>query len=226
MPFVPSGKKAKMKRAQDAKGGITPDYDPTRDLEVLDGEPEEPDVDALRKERRRDIIDGAVAGARLALAEPGLGLPMCVLVERILATTLPPPRFTLRLGSLRVYPEDEGFDPFCLDPTGPDGIDGGVHTWLEDPNGVLLDPSIMVTLAANGYEAHADEYVSMTGREFALSGLNFIYEELPDLELLGVREAEPHLARIVALVLSRAPITTPGRIALDVGWRSSAAGRR
>lgn len=193
MPFVRYGKKVDKKRHREVK-----------------------------QEAREAIIDRALGAARVAINGPRLCLPMCVLVERILAQVLPAPHFSLRLGSLQVYPEDRRIDPIHFDPRTPDGIDGGFHAWLEDTNGLLLDPSILVTLHADGYKVDPQSYFLVGGRNFILSGLRLIYEELPELELLGVEESEPHLARLMALAMRGELPPAPGMIHLDVGWRKLA----
>ncbi|XXX74132.1 hypothetical protein WMF30_41455 [Sorangium sp. So ce134] len=170
-----------------------------------------------RVEAREAIIDRAVGAARIAVDGRGLCLPMCILLERILAQVLPAPRFSLRLGSLQVYPEDENVDPIQFDPRTPDGIDGGFHAWLEDDSGQLLDPSISVTLHAEGYRIDPLDYCLAASRDYVWSGLRFVYEQLGELELLGVAESESHLARLMALAMRGEPVRTPGIIHLDVG---------
>jgi hypothetical protein len=172
-----------------------------------------------RDERRVNILDRAVASARHAVRSPRLCLPMCVLLERILVKVLPVPHFSLRLGSLQVHPEDKSVSPIAFDPRGPDGIDGGFHAWLEDTNGALLDPSIFPTLDAEGYDVDADNYFIGGGRTFVRAGLVFVYEELPELELLGLEKSELQLARLMDFALL-GEMSPPGVIYLDVGWRT------
>lgn len=171
-----------------------------------------------RDERRAVIINRAVGGVRLAISGPRLCLPTCVLLERTLALVLPLPRFSLCLGSLHVIAEDKRSSPIAFDPRGPDGIDGGFHAWLEDANGALLDPSIHPTLNAAGYNVDATSCFVEGGRSFIWAGLEFVYEALPELELLGLDESEPHLAHLMEFALKgeRPP---PGVLCLDVGWR-------
>ncbi len=192
MPFVRQGKKADKKRDREAK-----------------------------VEAREAMIDRALGAARVAINSPRLCLPMCVLVERILTQVLPAPHFSLRLGSLQVEPEDKNIDPIYFDPRSPDGIDGGFHAWLEDTNGQLLDPSILITLHADGYKVDPSSYLLVGGRTSVLPGLRFVYEELPELELLGMAASEPHLAVLMAWAMHGKIPPAPGRIYLDVGWRNS-----
>jgi len=173
-----------------------------------------------RQKAQETVIDQAVGAARVAINNPGLCLPMCVLCERILAQVLPSPGFSIRLGSLHVSPEDRDVRPIAFDPRTPDGIEGGFHAWLEDRNGQLLDPSIFVTLHAEGFDTDAASYLLVQGRCFALTGLRFVYEELPELELLGLHESEPQLARLMALAMRGEPCPK-GTVYLDVGWRNA-----
>ena len=63
-----------------------------------------------------------------------------------------------------------------------------------------------------------DGYFLGGGRRFEREGLVFVYDELPELELVGVDETEGHLARAVSFVLTGAPRDLgPNR--LDVAWR-------
>ena len=121
MPFVPYGKRSAPKRARD-----------------------------MKQEGRARTLDLAIGVARVAINGPSLCLPMCVLIERILARMLPPPSFSLRLGSLQLHAVAPGVEGICFDPRTAEGIDGRFHAWLENPRGELLDPSIFVTLAARG----------------------------------------------------------------------------
>jgi hypothetical protein len=191
MPFVPYGKKAKAKRARE--GG---------------------------QAARELAIDRALGQVRRAVGgQQGLCLPMCVLAERILAQGVPPPRFALRLGSLHVYPEDEDFDPIAFDPRTPEGIDAGFHAWLFDGQRIL-DPSIHLTLALKGYPVDPAGYVLSGGNRFALEGLRYLYEELPDLEMFGLEASEPHLNALMAFALG-GELPLPGTLFLDVRWRAS-----
>lgn len=189
MPFIRSGKKSKKTREK-----------------------------ARRQERDDRVIDEAVARTRVAVNGPGLCLPMCVLLQRVLAHLAPERPFTLRLGALNVYPTEGSGEPISFDPRHPEGIDAGFHAWLEDQHGMLLDPSVLITLAADGYGVDRDSYFLDGGRRFVRFDLAFVYEELLELELLGVERSEPMLARQLALALHGIP-HPPGTIHLDVGWR-------
>lgn len=174
-----------------------------------------------QKELARDaIVDVALGGVRLAMPGAGLCLPTCVLLQRILAQSLPGSAFSLRLGSLQVHPQDGTASVITFDPRTPEGIDGGFHAWLEDKAGKVLDPSIAVTLHDEGYEVDPNTYFLDAGRKFVRHGLLFIYEELPELELVGIEESEPHLAGLMALALD-GEVPEPGLIHLDVRWRNS-----
>lgn len=157
----------------------------------------------------------------MAVNGPGLCLPMCVLAERVLAQLLPAPRFSLQLGSLQIEPEDENVEATHFDPRGPKGIDGGFHAWLEDTNGQLIDPSIFLTLHVDGYNVDPQDYILVGGRNFVFSGLRFIYEEVPELELLGLAESEARLSSLMPVALYGEPAPPPEMMHLDVGWRDS-----
>ncbi len=191
MALAPYGKKSKRKREQAAK-----------------------------REAREAIIDRAIGAAQLAVSGSGLCLPMCVLLQRILEMVLPPPRFSLRLGSLHVRPIDESIDPISFDPRTPEGIDidAGFHSWLEDSNGRLLEPSAFLTLHSHGYAVDPDDYCLSDGPTFVHDGLRFRYEELSELELTGLAESEPHIAELMAYAMDGVP-PTPGHVYLDVVWR-------
>jgi hypothetical protein len=190
MPFIPSGKRAR-KRAQ-------------------------------RAEDQDRLVDDAIARTWSVLYGPGLCLPMCVLLQRVLADRVPQRPFALRLGALNVGPIEDGpsADPIAFDPRHPDGIDAGFHAWLEDAKGNVLDPSILVTLKAEGYDVDPQTYFLDGGREFVRFDLAFVYEELPELELLGVAESESILDNRLAGALRGAPLV-PGTIYLDVRWRTA-----
>jgi len=201
MPFVPSGKKTKKKREQ-----------------------------SVRRATGEALIDHVVMRAQLAAQlAPGLCLPVCVLVQRVLAKTLPARGFALRLGSLHVLSRDPETGSISFDPRNPDGTtpapgrlpsDTPFHAWLEDSRGELLDPSILVTLHAEGYDVDSETYVHGGGRDFDLQGLRFVYEELHELELLGVKESEEHLDRAVSFVLTGEPHAhNLGPNFLDLAWR-------
>ncbi|RYG16795.1 hypothetical protein EON82_24600 [bacterium] len=165
------------------------------------------------------IIERSVRAAWVAISDERLCLQMCVLLERILRMVLPSLTFGLRLGSVHVIPEDKTISPILFDPRGPRGIDGGFHAWLETPDGRLLDPSILITLDADGYAVDPNRILLVHGRSVVRDELRFVYEDLPDLEVVGVEESEPHLARLMALAMSGAP-QAPGTIYLDVRWRA------
>jgi hypothetical protein len=125
----------------------------------------------------------------------------------------------LRLGSLHVVPIDVSVEPIVFDPRGPDGIDGGFHAWLEKLDGELLDPSICPTLAAEGYDVDGGTYFTERSKKFVMSGLGMIYEELPNLELLGLEASEPGLRHQMNLAMLGILPPEPIAILLDVGWR-------
>jgi hypothetical protein len=103
MPFVPSGKNAERQRRRDACHSA-----------------------------RAAALDRGIHAARMATNSPGLCLPMCVLLGRILDEGFPAHRFSLRLGALYVVAKDEErFGRISFDPRGPGGIDDGFHAWLE-----------------------------------------------------------------------------------------------
>ena len=142
-----------------------------------------------------------------------------MLLERVLEKVLPRSTFSLQLGSLHVVPEDTTSVPVLYDPRGADGIDGGFHAWLQDRNGQLLDPSILATLAADGYDVDPDAYIlSAQGRVFAKFGLGFAYEELADLELLGLEESDVALGRLMVVAMEGRS-QPPCEVKLDVRWR-------
>jgi hypothetical protein len=193
MPYIPAGKKSKRKAAN------------ARKLETVDS-----------------IIDNAVSRVRWIVQGRGLCLPMCVLLQRVLAVVVPGRAFHLRLGALNVGPLAKATDvePIAYDPRGQDGIDGGFHAWLEDDHDRLLDPSILVTLHADGYDVDPESYLLDGRRRMPYGNLAMIYEELPELELLGVEPSEPALTAQMDFVLRGRPPTGPLKIQLDVGWRA------
>jgi hypothetical protein len=205
VPFVPHGKKSKRKQ------------------------------DALRqREADERVIDSVVAKAQEAIRHaPGLCLPACVLIDRVLAELLPHFRFALHLGALSILSEGGAFPPRLFDPRRSDGSppDAGVlprgegfHAWLESREGDLLDPTIFLTLAAEGYDVDPAEYPMSKGRRLERNGLEFVYEPLPQLELIGVAESEAHLRRAVSFVLTGSPPATHlGPNVLDVAWRAPTA---
>jgi len=193
MPFVPHGKKTKRR------------------------------VEKTRQEEAHDqLVDEAVSRVHHLMQGRGLCLPMCVLLQRVLAIFIPQRLFHVRLGALNVFPlsNEAGLDSISYDPRGPDGIDGGFHTWLEDNNGLLLDPSILMTLHADGYDVNPRNYLLDGRRRMPYGPLGLIYEELPNLELLGVEESEPALAAQMRFVLTGIPPMEVLEIHLDVGWRA------
>lgn len=201
MPFVPTGKKSKLK-AQKARQGVP--YEA--------------------------VVDDAVQDVRRVMPGRGLCLPMCVLLQRVLAERLPHQPFRLRLGALTILPRSPtaGIGPIVLDPRGPEGIDAGFHAWLEDRHNGVLDPSILVTLAAEGYSVNPGSYLLGGPRKVAYGPLNLNYEEVSDLELRGLVESESALLTQMKWVNEGLPEVRPSvpiDIYLDVGWRPGAARR-
>jgi hypothetical protein len=170
-----------------------------------------------QREAEERIFDRAIGAARGAVVGAGLCLPMCVLLVRILDAVRPGHGFSVRLGALHVVPQKESEEPILFDPRSPEGIDGGVHAWLEDWNARLLDPAIFVTLHSHGFAVDPRAYLIATRRRFADSGLLFVYEELPELELLGLHESETALRDLFRLAMTGVP---PQSRALDVGWKA------
>jgi hypothetical protein len=194
MPFVPSGKKAKQAREKKA-----------REARLGDDEV---------------VIKRAVNAAWYAGSRSGICVQMCVLLERILDAMLPTAAFGLRLGALHVVPAHQTDAPLTFDPRGPAGaIDA--HAWLEDTHGRLLDPSIIITLAAEGYLRDDDTFILTNDRVVKRDGLTLLYEAVPGLELTGLAESEPALQRqLVYAMHGKLLGTAPIHIALDVQWRS------
>ncbi len=192
MPYVPTGKKSKRKAEK-----------------------------ARMAEAHDTIIDDAVSRVRWIVRGRGLCLPMCVLLQRALAVFVPERPFRLRLGALNVAPlsTDSGIEPISYDPRGVDGIDGGFHAWLEDDHGRLLDPSILVTLHADGYDVNPESYLLDGRRRMPYDQIGLFYDELPELELLGVERSEPALAAQMEFVFTGRPPSGVLAIHLDVGWR-------
>lgn len=178
-----------------------------------------------RASKQLAVIERAVAAVRFAMPDAGICLPMCVLLKRLLARELPARHFFLRLGSLHVIPQDGTLGPVLFDPRGPDGIDGGFHAWLEDESGRLLDPSIHPTLGALGHRIDKCDCFIDGGRSFVVDGVAFLYEVLPELEVIGLPESEPHLSRLEAFALT-AKRSPPGVIHLDVRWRTHEPAQR
>lgn len=193
MPYVPTGKKTKRKAEK------------MRVTEVDDS-----------------AIDEAVSRVRWLVRGRGLCLPMCVLLRRVLAAFVPRRPFHLRLGALNVGPiaKNSGIEAISYDPRGEDGIEGGFHAWLEDDRGRLLDPSILVTLHADGYDVDPDSYLLDGRRRMVHGQLGMIYEELPELELLGVESSEPALASQMGFICDGRALPQSLAIYLDVGWRA------
>jgi hypothetical protein len=195
MAFVPTGKKALRKREAAKAHGA----------------------------EREAVIEEAVVLSRVLMSDPGLCLPMCVFMERLLQKVLRGSTFTLRLGSLRTYPGDASIapEPLFFDPRGPDGIDGGFHAWLEDADGALLDPSVFATLADRGFNVNPRHFCRTYARKFWTSNVAFEYEELPELELIGLPETASVLQNWLAWALRRKPDEPfdMGHVHLDVRWR-------
>lgn len=200
MPFVPYGKKARKRREP----------------------PTMREADEL-------VVDHMVTGAQLAVGRaPRHCLPICALVERLLARALPMFRFELRLGALQVLPRDQSVSPIAFDPrddegrapsAGPLPPDAAFHAWLEDARGELLDPSILLTLHADGYDVDPEGYFLGGGREFERYGLVFIYEPLRELELTGVEASEAFLVRATSFILTGRPLDL-GANFFDLVWRA------
>jgi len=187
--------------------------------------------DRDRRAEFEEVLDHLIQGTRIAtLGTGGLCLPTCVLLERVLAATHPAYRFAVRLGALHVRSRDSAIDSILFDPRTPDGAEpapgplppnAGFHVWLEDSEGELLDPSILLTLHGHGYHVDPDEYLLGGGRSFESEGVGFVYEELRELELIGVEETEGYLARAISFVLTGQG--NPSRLGpnvLDLAWRS------
>jgi hypothetical protein len=200
MPFVPHGRKGKQRRAAESK-----------------------------READERVIEKVVGRAQFAVRHaPGRCLPLCVLVQRVLSLALPAARYQLRLGALKVVPrglaDAIAFDPRREDGTTPNpGIlppDEAFHAWLETPTGGLLDPSIFLTLHAKGYRVDRESYVLAEGREFEQHDLAFVYEELRELELVGLAESEAYLDRAISFVQSGHPLDL-GPNFLDATWRTT-----
>ena len=199
MPFVPHGKKAKQRRDAEA-----------------------------RREAHERVIDKVVGRAQFAVRHaPGRCPPLCVLVQRVLCVELPAARYELRLGALNVVPQRGLADPISFDPRRDDGTtpdqgplrpDEPFHAWLETASGELLDPSILLTLHAEQYNVDPEGYILAQGRRFMQHDLGFLYDELPQLELVGLAESEGHLERAVSLVRFGHPLDL-GPNFLDVRWR-------
>jgi len=202
MPFVPHGKKAKQQRAADVK-----------------------------READERVIDRVVGRAQFAVRHaPGHCLPLCVLVQRVLSLVLPAAGYELRVGALNVVPQRGLAEPISFDSRPDNGTSPtpGVlppgeafHAWLETPRGSLLDPSIFLTLHAEGYHVDRESYILAQGRKFEQHDLAFLYEELTELELVGLAESEAHLERAVSFVQFGYPLDL-GPNFLDVAWRAVA----
>lgn len=168
----------------------------------------------------RALIERAVYAAWYAIGEARLCLPMSALLERVLGGVHPASTFRLRLGALRVAPE-RGGEGISYDPRGDGGIDhDGFHAWLEDERERLLDPSVLITLKAEGYHVDDDLVLLESSREFVHQGLRFEYEELSELEMFGIDESRPHLDGLLGLAL-HGIVPPPGTIFLDVRWRTN-----
>lgn len=168
---------------------------------------------------RERVLDAVISGVRLAIPHPKLCLPTCVLAQRMLDLLPTIPRLELKLGALAVFPVDEAIAPIAFDPRGPDGIDGGFHAWLADERGHIVDPSIFVTLNDAGYDVEAGSYLLIPGPRTIHAGLRFVYEELPELELLGLEESEPALSLLMRHAMTGEPPRGQHTVHLDVDWR-------
>ncbi|MEZ4447289.1 MAG: hypothetical protein R3B72_49885 [Polyangiaceae bacterium] len=121
-----------------------------------------------------DTLASALGAVHQVMAGPGLCLPQCYLLRRVLAAHHPGHPFTLCLGALRVDPLDRG-QPILFDPRTDAGvdIDAGFHAWLEDEQGRMVDPSILVTLVAEGYAVDPTHIVLAGNQQFGNFGLRF-----------------------------------------------------
>lgn len=90
---------------------------------------------------------------------------------------------------------------------------------LEDTSGRLLDPSVIITLDSEGYLDDDDMFILANTRNVTRDGLRLVYEVLPDLELTGLEESEPHLRRQMLYAMHGQAVGS-GTIYLDVRWRS------
>jgi hypothetical protein len=135
-------------------------------------------------------------------------------------------QYSLRLGALAIQTPDGHASAW--DPRGPDGSppqagllprEEPFHAWLERPDGYLVDPSILLTLHAEGLEVDPQEYVLSGTRQFVQNEITFLYEVLPELQLVGVAESAAHLVRAVSFVLTGMPRDL-GPNFLDVEWRA------
>lgn len=172
----------------------------------------------------------AVGAVRGVVRGRGLCLPMAVVLERVLETLLPEDAFRVKLGSVHILPLDQTALPVSYDPRGPEGVDGGFHAWVEDRRGELLDPSIGITLAADGHDVDPEVLIQCAGRTFDAFERRFVYEEIENLELVGREAAEEYLATTVHVATTGGlPPGSPGVLVcpLDVRWRrySSSAGQ-
>ncbi len=217
VPATHGGKVVQGDLRHDAELGLV---DPRNDLDSNATGEREKAVRAMRREERDQIIDRALGALRDVVSGRGLCLQSSFLAERILTKVLPGHGFTMRLGSLRMTPLDGVNAPILYDPREPGGIADGYHAWLEREDGELLDPSIFQTLAMRGVPVPEDGYLTWRERDFELDGLaRMLYEELPGLELFGIEESEPHLARMMKIAMTGIPDRTPGTVHLDLRWR-------
>lgn len=127
----------------------------------------------------------------------------------------------MRFGALHVLPEDQTLSPLIFDPRAPAGA-VEAHAWLEDNSGRLLDPSIIVTLAADGYLDDDDTFILTSDRVVKREGLTLSYEGVAGLELIGLEESEPGPRRQLTLAMhGKLPGIEPMSIALDVHWKEA-----
>lgn len=173
---------------------------------------------ALVAERDRLLDAAAFAVREVASAS----LARAVLLQSLLATVLPDEAFTVRVGALRVTPVD-GTSVVDRDPRGPDGIERGVHAWLEDGDGRVHDVAIPSELAGHGVPSDRDHRVDGPGRTFERGGLRFHYEELVDLEILHLADAGDwvHAALLLAATGELPSDDGALRCPLAVRWRTA-----
>lgn len=180
----------------------------------------------LTEQRRRDLgraVDAAWYGMSdpfSGLVPPEVCLPMCVLLQRVVETTLHE-RLHLRVGALNLFPTDlihAELGPHSYDPRGSEDTSSGFHAWLESDNAIVVDPSLPISLKALGYRVDDDDFLAFKGRHLRYRGLELLYEELPDLEVTGLEASEAALAQQLAKALFGRELSSHIKIYLDVRW--------
>lgn len=177
-----------------------------------------------------EVLDGAVNRVRYVIPRAKLCLESSVLLQRVLDSVADGHGFALIVGALHVVPDGgppTSFDP-RVDPRGADGLsvprDAGYHSWLEHPDGTLLDCNILLTLAEDGLSDEDPDYFTCPGRRVKFAKFGLVYEPLPDLEVFGFEKSELHLKRAVGLALNGPrggyvhDELGPNR--LDIRWRT------